>query len=181
MQQIGNFEHWKELVEGEEYEIPGERVRPVTLEVNSAAAVAVYVVDNDGEINFLARVVGRDKLRFVARGKASLRIEAIEARVLYIHTLAGAVIHLPESEKAKWSKYHERRAFNPAEELAKHIAAQNMRQMDAKLAKMQELADAINAKQANGGNGGNGGTTAESGAGADEEGGDDTTDDGSGK
>lgn len=171
MQTIGNFDDWKEISSETEFPIAGERTRAISLDLNAPRAVALYVVDNGGEINFLARVQGRDRVRFVARGKASLRIDPIEGDTLYIHSRSGQPIHLAASEKEIWSKYHERRAYDPAVELAKYIASQNMMAMDKKLEEMRSLANALNNAAADiGGNGAGGEQSAESGAGADAEG-----------
>lgn len=143
MQVIGNFEDWKAIGVEEQFNLPGTRTRPVTLDVNSAAAVAVYVCfEDDGSVNFLGRVCGRDKIRFVARGKTSLMIEAIDASMLYIHTRDGDVIHVEPTFKEAFTKYHERQPYDP-----RMLAFQEM--MLANVTRLNEVvAEAKAAKEA---------------------------------
>jgi len=149
MQVVGDFNDWKAIGKGDQYDLPGSRVRAVTLEVNSAAAVAAYVVyHDDGSVNFLARVCGRDKVRFIARGKTSIVMEPVDGGTLYIYTRDGDVIHIQPTVKDAFTKYHERQPFDPKYEAMLALVRENARRVDQAVAEAKQAKEALNAERA---------------------------------
>lgn len=148
MQTIGDFRDWMPLTTEDQYALPGNRVRPVTLEVNSAGAVALHIVRADGEVHFLGRFFGRDKARFVALPGDVLICEAVEVSTCWIHTKDGEVIHRSPSVKEAFTRYHERQPFDPRQQAILMMMQSNARRMDAAVEEMRRTKEALDAERA---------------------------------
>lgn len=121
MQRIFNTNKWTTLAEGQGFTFSSSRPRTVRLEVNAPQEVRLYVSDGDqGEIEFLALVKGRDTVEFVTSGQMALHAEGGD---VMIYTADGDDVSSIVEAPVIFTKIVERRRRSP--EVEYMIAAMN--------------------------------------------------------
>lgn len=144
MQRLFNLSKWAVLEEGKAISFNGSKPRLVRLEVNAPGECFLYVsqendarVDSDPEVNFLARVVGRDTVEFhVGGGGFTLMVEGGSCNV---YTIDGDDPSFVNLTPTVFTKLVERRARNPEFERMAQIMQLNVERRLAQ--QRQELHD----------------------------------------
>ncbi|UIB81399.1 hypothetical protein [Flyfo microvirus Tbat2_95] len=129
MQKLFDLRDWATIGgEGKEDQVipftgDAERTRNVYLDVNAPEPVKLWVIDARGNEWFLARVVGRDKLHFIAQGDFQLASSG-EVFVMFDD---GVKTHTEDMGEATFTRLHERRVMSPEVAAMRAIALENQR------------------------------------------------------
>lgn len=110
MQNIYNVDKWFHLKQGARADFPSVKPRRIRLEVNSPDVTQLFLINDDGEPLFLARVVGRDLIEFHSTGKISLMSDGADC---FIYSSDGASIAHVVDAPVSFTKIVERRQRNP--------------------------------------------------------------------
>lgn len=81
MIKLDSLERWIALPKGGVFTLPGAAARRVRLNVNSPGRSPLYLVDDDGQLVFLAAPDGRDVVEFAAAGDIRITTEADDVSV----------------------------------------------------------------------------------------------------
>lgn len=137
MQRMFNLDKWERLKEGEGLEFSNPRPRNVRLEVNAPVRTALYVVDPEGEVHFLALVEGRDTVEWGSSGAFQLTVEGADVMV---YTADGADIAQRVIAPVIFTKIAERRRRNPELEYIAHQMQLNMeRRLEQQAGELEQL------------------------------------------
>lgn len=129
MQRLFNLNKWIQLAEGSQWNFTNERKRKVRLEVNAPSPVTLHVIDDQGEVSFLALVEGRDVVEFVTTGRVSVAVEGGEC---WFYSEDSDDVSCTVVDPVKFTKIVERRKRSPELE---YIAAQMNRNLELNLQK----------------------------------------------
>ncbi|QIG66825.1 hypothetical protein [Rhizobium phage RHph_X94] len=145
---LKDIHQWQRLAAGEMFDFPSDRARPVKLEVNASAEVAIYIdLKGEEEPRLLALVKGRETLNFVVPGAFTIFHEG-DAVDVYFLTADGARVHRENMGADAYTKLHERRAVSPEFEYMRWQMEYNMkRRMDAMAAQFEASINAIQSGQ----------------------------------
>lgn len=124
MQRIQNIADWQKVEDGKALNMLGGVTRRVRLDVNAPDAVRLWFVDGDGQMTFLARVVGRDVLEFVA-GQQDFAIIA-EGGECWFQSVDGENLAFSIPDAVTMTKLIERRPRNHEMELMMYMQNQNL-------------------------------------------------------
>ena len=123
MQRMFNLDKWERLRMGEALDFTNDRPRTVTIEVNAPEKTALYVVQDGGEVFFLALVEGRDTLEFSSSGAFQLTVEGSDCM---IYTADGDDISMQAVDDVSFTKIVERRRRNPELEAIAATMSRNL-------------------------------------------------------
>lgn len=123
MQRMFNLSKWQVLRKGEALQFVNPRPRNVRIEVNAPTASRLYIVTEDGDLQFLARVEGRDTIEFGTDGAFDLTTEDDEVAV---YTADGDDISMRVIAPVIFTKIANRRPRNPELEAIAARMAENM-------------------------------------------------------
>lgn len=123
MQRIGSISKWSFLAAAHAVEFTSTKHRRVRVEVNSPEPTRLYLINDDGETFFLARVLGLDVIEFEVNGAFQLLTEDSginwwSADNTSTHTA------IPEAEA--FVKLHEAREKNYEVLLMERVMQQNI-------------------------------------------------------
>lgn len=142
MQRINNFSKWAKLEEGTRIDFANDKPRIVRLDVNAPDPMKLYILNQDDEAFFLARIVGRDVVEFHVTEAFSLTAEGGEVN---LYSVDGDDISFRILDRVSFTKIVERRRRNP--ELEEMMFMMN-KNMDRRLTQQaDELARLFTARQ----------------------------------
>lgn len=124
MQRLHNISKWFEVGMGKAVHFGNPAPRFVRLDVNAPEPTSLYYADGNGEVTFLARVVGRDVIEFRSDGEFS--ITADDGKLVNLYTIDGEDISFSIPDAVKLTKLVERRQRNPELELMQHMMNRNL-------------------------------------------------------
>lgn len=126
MQRLHNINKWFEVGMGKSIHFGNPNPRPVRLDVNAPVATALYYVDGNGEMTFLARVEGRDVIEFTTYGEFSISVD--DDKLVSIYTIDGEDLSFRIPDAVKLTKLAERRARNPEIEMMQYQMNRNIQE-----------------------------------------------------
>lgn len=142
MQRIHNVSGWTQLKPGEAFKYTRTRPRRVRIETNSPGEARLYLVDDYGQIVFLARVLGRDTIEFDVVGAFSLMADA-EGSEVFIQTMDGDTIHSVIEAPVSFARIMERRPRNlELERITAEMAYNMNRRLDQMARESERLFEA---------------------------------------
>lgn len=141
---IGDLSRFALVKPGQGFTLEGDR-RHVTLEVNCEADTVFHVQYGDGDVRFLALVSGRDSVRFVADGRATV-IPTSEGEVwVWCSEFDTMAVVVPDAET--FTTIANRRARNPElEKMMAKMSANIDRRMSHLMAEYEGMAAAAQAR-----------------------------------
>lgn len=122
---------WMHLKKGDILTLPGDAQRRIRLQVNSPKRSSLFIVNDDGELVFLAAPDGRDVVEFASGG--DVRITTEESHV-YVYTAENEPTFTIIPDAEIFTKIAERSARNPDLEHMMYLQQINM---DRRFAQMQ--------------------------------------------
>lgn len=139
MQRITNVNKWSVIEDGKAMHFGNTEPRRVKIEVNAPDPVRLYYADGDGNITFLARVLGRDVVQFGADGEFSISADGADC---WVYTVDGEDFSFSIPDAVIITKIAERRARNPEFEFMQYKMNQNLeRRMEAQRLELEQLWD----------------------------------------
>lgn len=127
MQRLTNIDKWRCVEAGKAMNFENDAVRRIRLDVNAPTEVSLFYATGDGEVYFLARVVGRDVIEFATHGGTfSITVEDGDC---WVYTIDGEDVSFSVPDAVVFTKLFERRARNPEVEMMAHAMRENTRRM----------------------------------------------------
>lgn len=138
MQRIFNVDKWHLIAAGQAVNFENTEARRVRIHVNAPDPVKLYYADNNGDVTFLARVVGRDVVEFGAyEGGFAITAEGGDC---WIDTVDGENFSFVIPDAVILTRIAERRVRNPEIELMNYLMNQNIeRRLNAQRDELVEL------------------------------------------
>lgn len=124
MQRIQNMASWQKVEDGKALNMLGGAMRRVRLDVNAPDAVRLWFVNGNGEMTFLARVVGRDVLEFVGSSEDFAII--VEGGECWFQSIDGEKLAFAIPDAVTMTRLIERRPRNHEMELMMFMQNQNL-------------------------------------------------------
>ena len=131
MIKLDSLSRWMHLKKGDILTLAGDAQRRIRLQVNSPKRSSLFIVNDDGELVFLAAPDGRDVVEFAAGG--DVRITTEESHV-YVYTAENEPTFTIIPDAEIFTKIAERSARNPDLEHMMYLQQINM---DRRFAQMQ--------------------------------------------
>lgn len=132
VQRLFNIEKWINVGEGQSWSLAGDKVRVIRVEVNAPDRVRLFVIDETDDVRFLATVLGRDTIEFVAASTVRL---FVEGGSIDIYSVDGDDPSFTVAAPKIFTKIMERRRRNPELEA---IALQMNANMERRLAQQAD-------------------------------------------
>ena len=123
MQRLANIDKWFRIEDGQALNFGNVNPRRVRLDVNAPSPVSLFYADGDGNITFLANVVGRDVIEFAAYGEFAVQVQGGDC---WFYTIDGEDVSFSIPDAVTLTKLVERRARNPELELMQHMMNRNL-------------------------------------------------------
>lgn len=123
MIKLGNLERWLPLPQGKVLTLDGDDVRRILLTVNSPGTATLWLVNDDGELQFLAAPCGRDEVEFFAGG--NVRITTDDEHV-YLMTAESEADYVIVEDPEVFTEIAQRAARNPELEKLMYLQQVNM-------------------------------------------------------
>lgn len=124
MQRIQNMASWQKVEDGKALNMLGGAMRRVRLDVNAPEAVRLWFVNGNGEMTFLARVVGRDVLEFVGSSEDFAII--VEGGECWFQSIDGEILAFSIPDAVTMTRLIDRRPRNHEMELMMFLQNQNL-------------------------------------------------------
>lgn len=142
VQKLMNLSKWSEVKPGTAVEFLNEKPRMVRVDVNAPGDTRLHVVDESGEVSFLALVTGRDTIEFGVDGPFLLTTDG----PVQVYSPDGEDIHFTILDAVSFTEIAERQVRNP--EMEEMLYRMNLN-IEARLAQQAEaLERAFNARAA---------------------------------
>lgn len=123
MIRLGNLGRWVALPRGSKITFPGQDVRRVRLTVNSPGIAKLYIIDEDGELHFLAAPDRLEEVEFSWAGDLVLTTDAEDVSFL---TAENEPEHIVIEDPEVFTEIAQRAARNPELERIMYMAQRNM-------------------------------------------------------
>lgn len=123
MIKLGNLERWLPLPQGKVLTLPEADVRRIVLTVNSPGVATLWLVNGDGELQFLAAPEHRDEVEFYAAGVVRVTTDDEHVYVLVAENEPDYVI---VDDPEVFTEIAQRAARNPELEKLMYLQQVNM-------------------------------------------------------
>lgn len=134
MQRIMDVTRWLKLDPSDKLDFELTRPRAIRVEVNAPNETQLAMVDEEGEVHFLALVKGRDTVEFEAKASFSLMTDQPNT---FIYSAASEIVHLVVEAPESYTRIMQgRRTRNPEMELLAQTMNRNFERQLAKQAKV---------------------------------------------
>ena len=110
MIKLGNLGRWVALPRGSKITFPGQDVRRVRLTVNSPGVAKLYIIDDDGELHFLAAPNRLEEVEFSYAGDLVITTDADDVSFL---TAENEPEHIVIDDPEVFTEIATRAARNP--------------------------------------------------------------------
>lgn len=128
MQRLANLDKWFKVDADKALNFANNLPRRVRLDVNAPERTQLEYVDGNGEVTYLATVLGRDVIEFACGGEFSI----IPNADCWFYTIDGEDTSFVIPDAVTLTKITTRRARNPELELMRVMMEQNVnRRMEA--------------------------------------------------
>lgn len=144
MIKLDSIERWEHLAKGQTLTLPGGASRRVRLNVNSPGVAILHVVNEDGELQFLAAPQFRDVVEFAMAGDIRLTTESED---VYFYTAENEPTFTIIDNAEVFTRIANRAARNPDLEHLMYLQERNMQRRFAQMeqAVNQRVQDAYDA------------------------------------
>lgn len=109
-QKLYNLDRWVKLSAGQKLEFNLRRPRSVTVDVNAPTECQIMLIDDDGEVHFLALVKGRDRLEFEVKGSFALYVDEDD---VFVYSFDSDAVHSVVEAPESFTRPMQRRHRNP--------------------------------------------------------------------
>lgn len=121
MQKMMDLRNWRRITNETTLPFPSHKLREVKLHVN-APYRTLLLIEQAGELHFLAAVEGRDEVSVDVDGDFSLTVDGPEC---FVYTTEGSTVHVEHIDAQTFTKVAERRRISPEMAMMQRLMNEN--------------------------------------------------------